>query len=91
MELLRLWARSVISRSKAKEIRHKEEQERILTFIKSSSEEEIVNKIHELENALLWREFRYKHDKTEKHVIEFDMNPRDFKMITRERWNESCK
>ena len=74
------------SEKKALEIQNKEERCRVKEWLGSVSQEEVVDKILQLEHSLLWREFRYKHDKNNKDVVGYDMNPRNFKMLTREGW-----
>ena len=84
--LWNLTAQSVKRDQEDAEIRDKQEKDNIRKFLENSTQEKIVCKIQQLEHALLWREFRYKNDKNKKDVVDFDMNPREFSMLTREEW-----
>tara|TARA_Y100001956_G_C4128568_1_gene191962 strand:- start:7082 stop:7351 length:270 start_codon:yes stop_codon:yes gene_type:complete len=84
--LWNLTAKSNQREMEALESRNKKERDKIQEFLEESSQSEIIDKIQQLEHALLWREFRYKNDKNKKDVVDFDMNPREFSMLTREEW-----
>ncbi|CAH9016386.1 hypothetical protein VP193E371_P0042 [Vibrio phage 193E37-1] len=84
-----LWglaAKTVQSNKKALELQDEEERCRIEEFLNNASQKEVFEKIRQLEHALLWREFRYRHDKSIKGMVDHDMNPRGFSMLTREEW-----
>ena len=81
-----LAAKSLGRDKEALELRTQKEKESIKVFLEASSQSEVIERINKLEKALLWREFRYKHDKNKKDVVAFDLNPRGFEMLTRESW-----